>query len=86
MRRDARCVVDRCDLVGLVGCARLYQITRAVAIRILTEGQQVAGRIQSPLLLEGPGGDRRLPSVHRTIVERAQGELCLLTQIVRKIP
>ncbi len=61
----ARRVVDRCDLVGLVGRARLYQIPRPVAIRILIEGLPVAGGIQSPLLLEGPGGDRRLRAVQR---------------------
>lgn len=61
----ARRVVDRRDLVGLVGRASLYQIPRPVAIRILFEGLPVAGGIQSPLLLEGPGGDCRLRAVQR---------------------
>ncbi len=51
----ARRVVDRCDLVGLVGRARLYPIPRPVAIRILIEGLPVASCIQSQLLqLEFP--------------------------------
>jgi len=63
---------DAGDFIYLVRRAGLVEFPCAVAIVVLFECLPVAGRIESPLLLKNPTGDRRLTRVQCSMFSTLQ--------------